>query len=384
MIQYYLAFVLNTQFNIGILKLIFIAFVFTHSFILERRSTIGKFNLMLLGLLLYGSIGTLIYMIAHPHALDNITIPLRIRFTFIEIFFSIALYIYLQNKPIEYILRLLLIGVILNAIAGTIQFILEPFARIQMLFPEPSAAGYYYLFIFFIIYEKFRHGWPMIGSRYFMLIGLAIGSKAQYALLLAVGLLHYLSPRRLIIFLSILVTFTYLFRAEIMGIPAVKYNINVAEVYWEQGLSGLNSSNRIWNTYSTRLAAIEGSVRCISENPLGIGFGSYDDWFKTNMKNTGLINSEINDVLWGKKYATSKSNLLELFVATGIFGIALYIYIGRYFYRYRHEHGYIFKSFVMLTLASLFIELSPMFIYLTILWVLLEKELHNKLTEKTA
>ena len=251
-----------------------------------------------------------------------------------------------------------------------------------MLFPEPSSAGYYYLFVFFILLEKFRHSWPMFLSRYFMIIGLAIGSKAQYLLLLAVAFLHYLSPKRLIIFLTILFSTIYIFRTEITSIPVVKYNMYVAKIYIDQGLSGLKGSNKVWNTYSTRIGAIEGSVRCIIENPFGIGFGSFNSWFQVHMKNSGLDNPETNAVLWGRAYASSKSNLLELFVATGIFGIILYSYIGIIFYRYRREHGYLFKSFITLTLASLFIELNPMYTYLTVLWVLLEKE-NQKLVETT-
>lgn len=371
----YLSFLVNTQFNFGTLKVIFVGFVFLQYFLIQRQNTVGRYTLILLFIYLVGTVSSLIYMAFDPHAYADMTnVLLRGRAFVIEIFFAIAMYLFLRDKSIEYVLQILLIGVVANALIGTAQFILEPFERIKMLFPEPSAAGYYYLFVFFILYEKFRHGWPMVGSRYFMVLGLAIGSKAQYALLLAVAVLHYLSPRRLAVFLSILITVIYLFRTEITSIPAVKYNLHVAEVYWNQGLAGLNSSNRVWNTYSTRIGAIEGSLRCIAENPLGIGFGSFNSWFQVHMKNSGLDNPETNAVLWGRAYASSKSNLLELFVATGVFGMALYAYIGSYFFRYRREHAYLFKSFIVLTLASLFIELSPMFTYLTVLWVLLEKE----------
>lgn len=382
LILFYLAFLVNTQFNFGTLKVIFVGFVFIHYFLIKRQSGIGRYSLILLSIYLIGTLGSLIYMAFYPAAYADMTnILLRGRAFVIEIFFAIALYLFLKDKSIDYVLKLLLIGVVANAVVGSAQFLLEPFSRIKMLFPEPSAAGYYYLFVFFILVEKFRQGWPMVGSRYFMVLGLAIGSKAQYALLLAVGILHYLSPRRLAIFLSILITFTYLFRSEIVSIPAVKYNLHVAEIYWDQGLSGLNSSNRVWNTYSTRIGAIEGSLRCIAENPLGIGFGSFNSWFQVHMKNSGLDNPEINAVLWGRAYASSKSNLLELFVATGVFGMALYAYIGSHFFRYRRVHSYLFKSFVALTLASFFIELSPMFTYITVLWILLEKERQNAIRE---
>jgi hypothetical protein len=383
LIQYYLAFLINTQFNIGTLKLIFIGYIFVIYFLLERKLYLHRYSLVLLLLFFIGFINSLIFIIIDIHAYNDILhVYLRNRAFFTEIFFAIALYLYLREKSIEYTLNILLIGVIANSIIGTAQFFMAPFERISMLFPEPSAAGYYYLFIFFILFEKFKHGWPMLISRYFMFLGLAIGSKAQYVLLLAVGVLHYLSPKRLILFLSVLISLTYLFRSEITSIPAIKYNLYVAEVYMDQGLRGFKTQNRVWDSYSTRMAAIEGSVRCIIQNPLGIGFGSFNSWFRIHMANTGLDNPEINDVLAGKLYASSKSNLLELFVATGIFGIALYFYISSYFYRYRREHGYLFKSFVMMTLASLFIELSPMFIYLTVLWVLLEKERQNDQMEK--
>jgi len=384
LIQYYLAFFVNTQFySMGTFKLLFVGYVFLTYFFIERKSSIGKYPLLLFFLFLYGTTVAILFMLIDTHAYNDMyAIYLRVRLMLIELSFAIALYIYLQKKSIDYILKLLLIGIMANALVGTLQFIHTPFERVSMLFSEPSAAGYYYLFIFFILYEKFKHGWPMLISRYFMFLGLAIGSKAQYVLLLAVGVLNYLSPRRLILFLTVLISLTYLFRTEIMSIPAVKYNLYVAEVYMDQGLRGFKTQNRVWNTYSTRIAAIEGSIRCIAQNPLGIGFGSFNSWFRVHMANTGLDNPETNAIIAGKLYASSKSNLLELFVATGIFGIAIYFYIANYFYRYRHQHGYLFKSFVMMTLASLFIELSPMFIYLTILWVLLEKEHQNNQIEK--
>jgi glycosyltransferase involved in cell wall biosynthesis len=173
----------------------------------------------------------------------------------------------------------------------------------------------------------------------------------------------------------------FLFRAEISSIPIVKLNLYVANVYLDGGLKNFKESNGVWGTYVTRVSAIEGSIRCIGEHPLGIGFGSYNSWFRVNMAHSGIDNPEVNAVLSGEKYASSKSNLLELFVATGIFGIFLWFYIGKYIFKYRKEHSYIFKSFIMLTLASLFIELNPMFTYLTILWVMLEKEQHNNTAE---
>jgi hypothetical protein len=258
---------------------------------------------------------------------------------------------------------------------------MTPFERISMLFPEPSAAGYYYMFVFFILIEKFKHRWPAYITRYYLFLGLAIGSKAQYVLLLAVGFLHYLSPKRLLIFTTVLGSLFFLFRAEISSIPIVKLNLYVANVYLDGGLKNFKESNGVWGTYVTRVSAIEGSIRCIGEHPLGIGFGSYNSWFRVNMAHSGIDNPEVNAVLSGEKYASSKSNLLELFVATGIFGIFLWFYIGKYIFKYRKEHSYIFKSFIMLTLASLFIELNPMFTYLTILWVMLEKEQHNNTAE---
>jgi hypothetical protein len=310
---------------------------------------------------------------AHAYQ-DSENIYLRIRFFGIDIAFAIAVYLYLQNKSFKYILQLILIGVVANTLMGTYELITAPRERIHMLFSEPSAAGYYYMFIFFILVEKFKHGWSAYIVRYYLLLGLAIGSKAQYILLFAVGILNNLSPKKMILFLSILLLIFYSFRTEITSIRIVKDNLYVAKLYLNGGLRNFTESNQIWTTYVTRISAIEGAVRCIAEHPLGIGFGGYHSWFRTNMRQTGIDSIETNEIFENKAYATPKSNLLELFVSTGVFGFLLYFYIGSYFFRYRKEHGYIFKSFIMLTLASLIVELNPMYTYLTLLMILLEKE----------
>ena len=383
-IQYYLAFLVNTQFSIGSLKLIFIGYVALSYFFIDRKTQLGIFPLILLALFAIGSIGSLIFMLIDIAAYkDAENVLLRNRSFFIEIFFAIALYLYLQKKTIDYILQILLIGIAANALLGTYELITAPRERISMLFPEPSAAGYYYMFVFFILVEKFKQRWPVYVTRYFIIIGLAIGSKAQYVLLIVIGFLHYISPKKIILFGMSLILFLSIFRAEITSIPTIKYNLRVLNIYMESGLKNFKESNGVWGTYVTRVSAIDGSIRCIIQNPLGIGFGSYNSWFRVHMAHVGLDNPEVNAILSGRLYASSKSNLLELFVATGIFGMVLYFYIGNYFYRYRKKYSYLFKSFLMLTLASLFVELNPMFTYITILWVLLEKERQNLQLETT-
>lgn len=379
-IQLYLSLLVSAQAQLGPFKLIFAAYVFIpyaffNYFVLSKKSYISKFPLILFIILLIGTTISLIYMLVDHNAYqDSENIYYRIRFFAIDIAFAIAVYLYLQNKSFRYVLQIILIGTTANALMGTYELITSPGERIHMLFTEPSAAGYYYMFIFFILIEKFNNGWSAYAVRYYLLLGLGIESKAQYILLLAVGILNNLSPKKIIIFFSILLLIFYSLRTEITSIPIVQENLYVAELYIEGGLRNLTEDNQIWTTYVTRISAIEGAVRCIAAHPFGVGFGGYHSWFRTNMRQTGIDSIETNEIFDNKAYATPKSNLLELFVSTGIFGFFLYFYIGSYFIRYRKQYPYIFKSFIMLTLASLLVELNPMYTYLAILMILLEKE----------
>jgi len=376
----------GTVFKIGLLNLIFTAYVLL-LYLLRREfnteTKISKFILMMVGLFLVTTVNTLLFItytgVIPPEAMSIII--LGIREYFIQISFAIAIFLYLRLKPLKYILDILFIGIAANVLMAIVELVKDPTHRISMLFPEPSAAGYYYLFIFFIVLHNYRDKGKYYVSRFFLIIGLAIGSKAQYILLIFVGILKYSSLRGMIMFLLVTSALVYGFKDKVLAMPEVVYNKYVLDTYLDGGLKNFKEENRIWGTYVTRVSGIEGAVRCLYDNPFGIGTG-YGLWFSINMPKTGIDNPETNRVI-AEYSATARSNLLDLFLRTGIFGLLVYLYIGSWFYKIRKKHYYLYQSFIMLTLASLFIELNPMFAYLAILISILEKVKQDKKKDLT-
>ena len=378
-LQYYLALLIGSQLDMGTLYLAFIFYVVVEM-ILYGEMSFSKIQWQYLFILLFGTLIVITYMLLDDNAYSDMSnIILNIRKYFIEILFSIALYQYLKYKDLEYVLSIIFISVIMNLIVGTYQLLTTFPERIDMLFPEPSGAGYYYLFVFFILFEKFKeHKYLFYLSRYFMIIGLAIGSKAQIILLAVVGVLRYSTPLKLLFFTLTIGLILFVFWNEIMGIDVVAYNIKVLNIYMEQGLSGLRTDNGVWGTYVTRVSAIQGAIMCLFDNPLGIGFGGYHSWYLDHMSHIGFKSSETDRILAGVAYATPKSNLLNFFVTTGVVGIGLYLTWLKEFYIAGKHYTYLFQSFIILTFASLFIELNPMFVYIMMLFIIKEKEMENR------
>ncbi len=377
---------IGSVFKLGIVELAFSIYIY-FTFFKRADYKITYFSLCFILFYLITFINTAIFIFLND--IPNTVlydIFINLRYYFIQISFALAVYVYLKSKPIAYTLDIILIGVVANCFVGVLELLIGskrihmffPWAgsvdyeRIHMFFPEPSSAGYYYLFVFFIITHYFFKSWHFYITRLFLFVGLAIGSKAQFILLFIVGLLKYSSPVKLFLFIGTIFTVLYTYKNEITSIPVIKYNMYVLETYLDSGLKNFKESNRIWGTYVSRISGIEGAIRCLYENPFGIGSG-YRVWFSNNMTDTGIDNTETNEII-ASYSATARSNLLDLFLRTGIIGLIIYCYIGSGFYHIRKSHYFLYQSFIMLTLASLFIELNPMFTYIAILRVLLEKE----------
>lgn len=372
--QYYLALLLGSQLDIGILYLAFILYVIVQRLLYQDMS-FSKVQWEYVSILLLGTVIVMIYMVFDdPAYADRASIVLNIRKYFIEIMFSIALYDFLRHKDLQYTLNIIYFSVLINIIVGSYEIVTIFPERIDMLFSEPSAAGYYYLFVFFILYEKFKQREKLYLTRYFMILGLAIGSKAQILLLSIVAVLRYGTPFKFLLLLSFFGILLYFLWDKLLSLDVIDYNLKVLQIYWAEGLAGLRLDNGVWGTYVTRISAIEGAFKCLTEYPLGIGFGGYNSWFITNMIGIGFESPETDSIIYGSSYATPKSNLLNFLVATGIFGLLLYLHWFREFWKVRKVNHYLFQSFILLTFASLFIELNPMFIYLMYLFILKEKE----------
>ncbi len=376
LVQLYLALMIGSVFNIGPLYLAFVAFVLAGRMFANEKIGWSKIELQFLAIIALGMLLSFSYTIRYTEAFeDSYNIYLANRKVIIEILFALAVYNYLKFQELNYITQTLFYSILFNTIIGTIQVVLTFPNRISMLFPEPSAAGYFYLFIFFIALNKLKEP-PIYNyiSKYFMVLGLAIGSKAQIILLFFVGMLKYFTPVKVISYIAVVVGLSYLFWDDIIKIEAIRYNLHVLEVYLKQGLAGFKESEGIWGTYVTRISAIEGAIKCIIDHPFGIGFGGFNSWFPTNMANAGFSSQETDEILQGILYASPKSNLFEFFVATGVFGIGLYISWFIEFWKIRKQKEYLFQSFITLSLASAFIELNPMYLYFMILFILKEKE----------
>lgn len=379
--QYFLALLIGSVFNLGSLYIAFIAYVFLFKLIhLNIKFSRIQWQYILLGFV--GSVLSFIYIITNDAASSDPTIFLSIRKYLIQIVFSIALYEFLKHKTLQYVLNIMYMSIIPNIIMGTYEISKTFPDRIHMLFPEPSAAGYYYLFVFFILLGNFKSNLPFWTTRYFILIGLAIGSKSQIILLSIVAVLKYSTPMKLLFLVTVVSAFIYIFKNDILAIEAVNYNLMVLNLYLDEGLAGLKLSNGVWGTYVTRISAIQGSLMCLVDNPFGVGFGGFNSWYVTNMVNIGFESPETDAIIYGPLYASSKSNLLNYFVSTGIIGIFLYISWFKSFFQFRKQKEYLFQSFIILSLASTFIELNPMYIYFMILFILKEKEELNLTKEE--
>lgn len=379
--QYYLAFLIGSDLRIGSFYSAFTVYVFLLKFI-NKDVEFSSIQWQYLAIAFIGTVLSLIYMFVDDSAYNDPTTLLSIRKYLIQIAFSIALYEFLKVKELQYILNIILLSIVPNILIGTYELIQFFPERIDMLFPEPSAAGYYYLFVFFILLANFRQNIPFWLTRYFMILGLAIGSKAQIILLSIVAVLKYSTPLK---FLSLsLVTFTifYIFKDKLLSLEVVEYNLKVLDIYLDEGLGGLKTRNQVWGTYVTRISALEGSIKCLFEHPFGIGFGGYNSWFVNNMGNIPFESSETDDILAGIKYASNKSNLFQFFVSTGIFGFLFYFSWFKSFFKIRKKKEYLFQSFIILSLASTFIELNPMYIYFMVLFILKEKEFPNRQEEQ--
>ncbi len=379
-IQLFLALLIGSQFNMGTLYLAFTGYVIAGRMFAPNRDRWQDIELQYLFLIILSIVLSIAYIVIYSEGYDDkYNIYLANRQFFIEITFAMAMYVYLKYKDLQYIIETIFYAILFNVIVGTIEIATTFPKRISMLFPEPSAAGYFYLFIFFILLAKLKE--PPIYkyiSRYYLVIGLAIGSKAQIILLFFVGMLKYFTPAKILAYILIVGGLAYIFWDDLMKIEAVKYNLHVLDVYLNQGLGGFKEKEGIWGTYVTRISAIQGSILCILQHPLGIGYGGFNSWFPVHMAGVGFSSEETDNIFAGINYASSKSNLLYFFVSTGIFGIALYAYWFKIFWDARKEYEYLFQSFVSLTLASTFIELNPMFVYIMLLFILKEKEDEEK------
>ena len=297
----------------------------------------------------------------------------RNRFHLIELLFASTLYAFLITKSKKYIFELLFVGMGVNIVVGVYQFALNPFDRITFMFFEPSAAAMYYIFMFsLIIYEYSKMvNYYKYASYLFLAQGLLVFSKAQYVALLF-SIFQQLRKTNILLVLILFLSGIY---AMVKLQPALVNSItNFSSVFYEHGLKGLNASYQIYNTWSGRISAFYVSLNLILQNPLGIGFGSFNTMYSDFMSASGLYNyiwsGEIEHNYYGNYYYTSKSILMEIFVSTGFVGIVSYAYLFFRVFSQRKKYKYIYYTFCSLSIIGVIVELAPIFAYTAIVFAL--------------
>ncbi len=312
---------------------------------------------------------------------------LGIRKFTIETIFGVLLYLFLKDFSIDYIFQLLYIGAVANCVVAFIElpFLIGTSKRASLLFFEPSSAGFYYCFSVFLLYLGV--GDSLLKRKIaiaFTILGLIAFSKAQFLVLLLIGLIA-LPPRQkyalATVFISLYLIFNYQmfsYYDSLLDTNLQVYGLDrMVSALGEMGIYGLSNEYEVSDTYVTRLSGIYVSLMAIIDNPLGIGVATFNPYYKQYLVDHGLVNVFIGkelDVIMGYNgWASPRSRILELCVATGLLGVFLLGYIFRSFYRFRKECKLLYVAFLSTFIAGVLLELNPIIDYFVILILILEK-----------
>jgi hypothetical protein len=321
---------------------------------------------------------------------------LGIRKFAIEVIFSFFLYFYLKGKSFDHIMNLIYAGVVANCIIALIELpiVFTTAHRAQMLFFEPSSAGFYYCFSVFLLYlgigkSKVKKHIAIA----FTVIGLIAFSKAQFLVLAVVALCTVkLSHKLLSLFFILLLFGTFntqviTFYEQLLDNNLQIYGIDrVVSSITEMGVVGLSNDNDVTDTYVTRLSAIYVAVMTIFDYPLGIGASTFNPVYKQYLVDHDLVNvfmgGEVDKMLRGEAWASPRSRILGLVVGAGVIGIFALGYIFRSFFLFRKSNYLIYVAFLSTFVAGVVLELNPILDYLVVLIVLLEKLRNEPQREK--
>lgn len=363
------SFLMSSQLDTAWLKVLFILTIIIGSIIKGNYSINykDKISIALSLILFIGTFLSILYIFNHNLSSDDINTQLyRIRFHFIEIVFAIFLYFRLKKKSYNEIINLILLGLSMNIVVGLFQFFSGE-ERISLLFFEPSAAGLFYVFMIPLCLGIFNKKKKYIGYL-FLIIGIFIISKSQIIIAPVILFLQATKKQKVILLFLIPVVIFSLYFYNTEQIASISH---VGKVLLNEGIRGLNETNHIWTSWTYRISSAYTSILLLFKYPLGIGFGSFNFEYAKEMYNSGLFQSisgtEISRALGGYIFNTPKSIILEIFVSCGIFGIIIYFFIFKSFWRIRKSNPPIFYSFIALTLSGLTVELAPIFTFIIIL-----------------
>lgn len=317
---------------------------------------------------------------------------LGIRKFAIESVFAILLYTYLKNKSYSFILNMIYFGAAINCIIALIEMpmVLTTPHRAKMLFFEPSSAGFYYCFIIFILFMGSKDSIVKRNVAYsFSILGLIAFSKAQFLTLLIVAIITARTSIKISALFFIFLSFIS-FQSEIKDYYGILVNDNL-QIYGidrlfsalsEYGIYGLSNLYDVTDTYVTRLSGIYVSIMTLFEYPFGIGVSTFNLWYKQYLIDTNLVNvfigGEVSSMFQGEAWASPRSRILELIVASGFIGLVGLIYIIRSFSHERKYNYLLYVSFISTFIAGIILELNPILDYLVILILLLEKSRQSR------
>lgn len=312
---------------------------------------------------------------------------LGIRKFAIEVGFSFLLYFYLQGKSFEQVMNLIYVGAIANCIVALIEIpiVFTTSHRAQMLFFEPSSAGFYYCFSVFLLY--LGAGNSEVKKKIavaFTFIGLIAFSKAQFLVLAIVALCTIKPSYKLASLFVILLLFgtfntqVITFYEQLLDSNLQIYGLDrVISSITDRGVLGLSNDYDVTDTYVTRLSAIYVAVMTIFDYPLGIGASTFNPVYKQYLVDHDLVNvfmgGEVDKMLRGEAWASPRSRILGLVVGAGAFGIFALGYIFRAFFVFRKNNYLIYVAFLSTFVAGIVLELNPILDYFVVLIVLLEK-----------
>lgn len=301
----------------------------------------------------------------------------------IEIIFSICLYYRLSEKPLNTIYSIIYYSVLLNLIALIAQILLtNKFFRLSLLFPEPSSAGYFYCFVFYILsIDYFKSNLHMkIISQGFRYLGILIFSKGQLISLFILSLLK-IKLKSFMVILSVIFVIIFSYPRISNSLPnEITTTVTEAKIFSSFIVQDGISANGVASTYITRYSSIFFAIKSIVQFPFGIGFGTFDSLFSKTLNSDKLpsiaLSTELSDTGLGYSYGSPRSNLLELLLSSGLIAIIIMLKIFLIFYRNRIIHKEIYNAFLLFIIASLFLELNSFFVMLTFLIVILKKQLN--------
>lgn len=312
---------------------------------------------------------------------------LGIRKFVIESVFAVLLYSYLRSKSYNFILNIIYIGAAVNCIVALIEMpmVLSTPHRAKMLFFEPSSAGFYYCFSVFLLFLGINNNIIKRNIAFsFSILGLIAFSKAQFLVLLIVAIITARMHIK-IISIALLSVLSISFRAEISYYYDILLNDNL-QIYGidrlikslsEHGIYGLSNLYDVTDTYVTRLSGIYVSIMTLFEYPFGIGVSTFNLWYKQYLIDTNLINvfigGEVSLMFQGEAWASPRSRILEIIVASGFIALIGFVYLVKSFFKERKYNYLLYVAFLSTFIAGIILELNPILDYLVILILLLEK-----------